>query len=124
MKCLKRNKRTFHYCLYEGKQKSYDEDGYYAGEEKPAYSEPIVCQGNISSAKGETEIDLFGSSLQYDKVIVLDDVHSPIDENTVLFIDKEPSFDSLGNPLFDYIVKRVARSLNSVSYAIERVKVN
>lgn len=124
MKCLKRNKRTFYCCLYEGKRKGTDEDGFYAGEETPVYSEPIAFQGNISSAKGETEIELFGSSLQYDKVIVLDDVHSPIDENTVLFIDKEPSFDSFGNPLFDYIIKRVARSLNSVSYAIERVKVN
>ena len=43
-----------------------------------------------------------------------------MDENSVLFVDKEPEFQD-GIPLYDYIVKKVARSLNSVAYAIARV---
>ena len=57
-------------------------------------------------------------------MIVTDDLSCPIDENTVLFIDKEPEYDDNGNPLYDYIVKRVAKSLNSISYAVSKVTVS
>ncbi len=58
------------------------------------------------------------------KMIVLDDITCPIDENSVLFVDKQPEKDDEGNLLFDYIVKKVARSLNSVSIAISKVAVS
>lgn len=48
----------------------------------------------------------------------------PIDENTLLFVDKEPEFGNDGNPLCDYRVRRVAKSLNSISYAISKVTVS
>ena len=57
-------------------------------------------------------------------MIVTDDLLCPIDENTVLFIDKEPGYTEDGTPLYDYIVKRVARSLNSISYAVSKVSVS
>lgn len=37
-------------------------------------------------------------------MIVTDDLSCPIDENTVLFIDKEPQYDEDGKPLYDYMV--------------------
>ena len=69
-------------------------------------------------------VEQFGNFISYDKVIVTDDLTCPIDENTVLFIDKSPEYDDDGNPLYDYIVKRVARSLNSISYAVSKVTVS
>ena len=121
MKCLKRNKRLFYYQLYLGKEKTRDENGFYTGEEVPVYSSVTTCLGNISPSKGTTEAELFGSSVQYDRVIVIDDADCPIDEHTVLFIDKKPEG---AVPKYDYIVKKVARSLNSVSYAISKVDVS
>ena len=50
------------------------------------------------------------------------DMDCPIDENSVLFVDKAPSFDDAGSPQFDYVVKRVARSLNVISIAIDKVR--
>ena len=47
----------------------------------------------------------------------------PIRAN-VLFVDKEPEYDAEGQPLYDYIVRRVARSLNVVAYAIRKVSVS
>ena len=47
-----------------------------------------------------------------------------LDENTVLFIDKEPEFDNAGKPIYDYTVRRVAKSLNFISYAVSKVKVS
>ena len=46
----------------------------------------------------------------------------PIDENTVLFVDKEPEYDADGTPIYDYFVRRVAKSLNCISIAIAKVK--
>ncbi len=124
MKCMERNKSTFYYCLYEGEERATDEDGNETGEKQVVYADPVLLRANISPATGNTSVEQFGNSLQYDKVIVLDDVSCPIDEHSVLFIDKSPAFDTDGTPLFDYIVKKVARSLNSVSIAIAKVEVS
>ena len=67
---------------------------------------------------------MFGNLESYDKVLITDDMSCPIDENTVLFVDKEPEFSQEGVPLFDYRVRRVAKSLNNISYAISKVTVS
>ena len=89
---------------------------------------------NISAAKGETSTRQFGESESYDKVIVMGTDAPAIDEYTVLWIDKTPQIDETGalatddngeliTP-FDYIVKKVAKGLNSVSIAISKVNVS
>lgn len=124
MKCLMRNKRTLHYCLYSGEEYLPDGEGNNTGEKVIRYSAPVELRANISPATGNTSVEQFGNSVQYDKVIVLDDVSCPIDEHSVLFVDKEPAFDEKQNPLFDYVVKKVAASINSVSIAIAKVEVS
>lgn len=124
MRCLKRNKQQFHYSLYIKKEPIKDEYGNQSGEYKVLYSDPVRCKGNISVATGSSETEQFGSSIEYDKVIVIDDTNCPIEESSVLFIDKEPTRDDDGNLLFDYIVKKVAKSLNSVSIAISKVEIS
>ncbi len=123
MKCLLRNKVPFYYCRYAGEAPIYDSEGNEAGK-KVLYTEPVRADANISPATGNSSAEMFGTSIRYDKVIVCDDPGFPIDEYTVLFIDREPAFDSDGNPLFDYVVKKVAPSLNSVSIAVARVEVS
>lgn len=141
MRCLDRNKSTFFYARYVGKKPIVDEDGNESGEYQTVYSEPVRMEANISPANGSTQAEPFGSSVQYDKVIVTDDTDCPIDEQCVLFIDNVSDtvlHDEYGNILctetdvplqirdfqFDYIVKKVARSHNSISYAISRVDVS
>lgn len=75
-------------------------------------------EANISPATGNAQSEVFGSLTGYDRVIVTDDMTCPIDEQTVLFIDKVPEAQ---NPVHDYVVKRVAKSLNSISIAISKV---
>ena len=124
MRCLERNKVQFSYCPYIGKTKVTDASGYETGEYKVSYGSAISVMGNVSPAQGEAQIEQFGNSLEYDKVIILEDRNFPMDENSVLFVDKAPAYDLSGNPLYDYIVKKVARSLNGVSYAISKVTVS
>ena len=124
MRCLERNKVQFSYCPYIGKTKVTDASGYETGEYKVSYGSAISVMGNVSPAQGEAQIEQFGNALEYDKVIILEDRNFPMDENSVLFVDKAPAYDQSGNPLYDYIVKNVARSLNGVSYAISKVTVS
>lgn len=134
MRCLLRNMKDFYFASYTGKVEMEDEYGNNTGEYEVTYSNLVKCKGNISAAQGEVQSRQFGDSESYDKVIVLDNPDIPIDEYSILWVDYTPLFDE-NNTLalneageivtpHDYIVKKVARSLNSVSIAISKVRVN
>ena len=123
MKTMERNKTAFWYMTYADRVPVTDEYGNEIGE-LVTYNEPVMLRANISPATGSSQVEQFGSLAGYDKVILTDDVSCPIDENSVLFIDKAVEFTDDGKPLYDYTVKRVARSLNSVSYAVTKVSVS
>ena len=122
MRLMKRNLKSVWYCTYLGKVDLTDDEGYETGEKGLSYGEAVELKCNISPATGYAQTEMFGSSETYDKVIVTDK-QCPIDENTVLFVDKQPEFKN-GIPVFDYTVRRVAKSLNYTSYAISKVKVS
>jgi len=133
MKCMERNKTKFFYSLYEGRTEITDEYGNATGQFEIVRGNPIEYMGNISAAKGETQTRQFGESETYDKVLVMDNEAPPIDEYTVLWIDTVPQLDETGalevddsgeviTP-YDYIVKKVAKSINSVALAISKVSV-
>lgn len=123
MKLMKRNLAPAHYCLYLNRVPLKDDDGYETGEHVVGYGEPVKLMCSISPAKGYAQVNMFGNLESYDKVLITDDMTCPIDENTVLFIDKEPEFKN-GQPIFDYTVRRVAKSLNTISYAVSKVTVS
>lgn len=87
------------------------------------YAGPVKMEANISPAAGYAQIQQFGQFISYDKVIITDDMTCPIDENAVLFIDKKPEYKD-GRPLYDYVVKQIAKSLNLVSIAVSKVNVS
>lgn len=124
MKTLERNKQTFWYANFAESENVPGGDGYESGEPVISYSEPQEYRANVSPATGNSSVEQFGNSIQYDKVIVTDDTDCPIDEHTVLCIDREPETDGDGNLIYDYIVKKVAHSLNSVSIAVSKVEVS
>lgn len=126
MRCMLRNKSKFYYASYIGETEIIDEYGNATGEYKISYSNPTECFGNVSAAQGEMQSRQFGESESYDKVIVLDDMNATINEHSILWVDTLPSPNEDGSTdtPHDYIVKRVAKSLNGVSIAIQKVKVN
>lgn len=123
MKILERNKTPFWYQLFDRTKTVEDEYGNEVGS-AVVYKAAVEIKGNISSATGSAQVEQFGNFAGYDKLIVVDDMSCPIEETTVLFIDKKPEYDAEGNPLFDYVVKRVAKSLNVIAYAVKRVDVS
>lgn len=134
MRCMNRNKSKFFYSLYEGRVPIVNEQGRKTGEYKVVHGNPIEGRANISAAKGETQTRQFGENESYDKVIVMDFVESPIDEHSILWIDSEPKLNDDGSLAVndegevitphDYVVKKVAKSLNCVSIAVSKVTVS
>ena len=133
MRCLNRNKTSFYYALYDTKDAILDEYGNESGEYTVKYHKPEKAKANISAAMGETNTRQFGEDEAYDKVIVIENPDTPIDEHSVLWIDTLPQLTEDGELArnedgevitpWDYEVKKVARSLNSVSYAVRKVNI-
>ena len=139
MRQLKRNERPFYYCLYLSTVSVIDEYGNESGEGIETYSPHVKMYANISQATGQSNTEQFGNLDNYDKVLVTTDMNCPIDENSVLFIDKAPAYTDVPThiptaittsdatvtvPVPDYVVRRVAKSLNSISIAARKVSVS
>lgn len=125
MRGMRINESEFYYALYLGTEELYSKDGYRTGERSEMYSAPRSMRANISPATGQSRIEQFGNYEDYSKVILLFDMDCPIDENTVLWVDKVPVINEDGttDTPHDYVVKHISKSLNVISYAIDKVNV-
>lgn len=134
MRCMSRNKVRFFYALYVSREPIMNAQGRPSGQHKVIHGNPIEEYANISAAKGETQTRQFGENESYDKVIVMDNVTPPIDEYSILWVDTVPQLNEDGSLAVnekgevitphDYVVKKVAKSLNNVSIAISKVTVS
>lgn len=118
MRTLARNLKTFYYANVTGQTALTDSEGYKTGEYTVAYSTPVEVKGNISAAMGNAYESPFGMLADYDKIIVCDDPNLGITDTSVLWVDA-PNTDP-----YDYVVRRIARSLNFISIAIKKVDVS
>lgn len=125
MRSLKRNERTIYYANYIDKTEITDEYGNATGSYEINYTTPTPYRINVSPARGSSDDTLFGTALNYTKTMVTADLNCPIDENTVLWVDKVATVDDEGNTNpYDYTVTQVGKSLSSIAYAIKKVDVN
>ena len=153
MKSLDRNKRHIYYSNLVGEQEIVDEYGNVTGEMIPIYGEIHAERMNESAARGNAYDDPFGIGTNYNKTLVTNNLSLPIDKTTRLWLGfgkveqfSPTKFYASGTivikdnalaiaksqdgqiawiPIpYNYIVVGVAKSLNSVSYAVREVQVN
>jgi len=130
MRSVKRNKKSLYYQLYQSRAPVYETDldgniiydqvtgkPLETGDYTAGYGEPVEFKANVSPARSEASVEPFGVQTDYDKVICSCDRSLPIDELTRIFVDRKP-VDKKGA---DYKVVKVAKSLNSVLYAIKQL---
>lgn len=121
MKTQKRNQTTIYYANYVSQTDVTDVDEYgnvlKTGEKEVCYGDPIEISLVVSPSTGIVAEEMFGGLSDYDKVLVTEK-GCEINEHSILWIDAMP------DEPHDYIVKKVARSLNFVAYAISRVEVS
>lgn len=121
------NKTPFYYATFQGKRILIDEYGNETGEYELFYNDPVKSYGNISAAKGESEVKQFGENLDYDRVIAVDkNIAWDLTETSRLWIDTMPEIDAEGHTTtpHDYIVKKIAVSLNMRLIAVRKVVVS
>ena len=114
MQSLGINTQLVYYALYS----SYTDttkDGFKTGGKEVVYQNPVSMYANISAQRGSSDFEPFGVDLDYDRTMVTADMTCPIDEHSVLWIGRSTSEPS------NYLVRRVAKSLNSITYAIKEV---
>lgn len=132
-----RNDTDFWFCQYDPSIRHIvvDENGNETGEVVPHYGEVNPFWANVSPAAGAAQFEQFGNMGNYDRVIVTRDMECPINENSVLFLDKEPEYTELETegeggetvtyllPKYNYLVKSVARGLDAIAIAVRKVDV-
>ena len=123
MHTLARNTKKIAYALYSGSTESKDSDGQYTGEHEITYASPVFVRMNVSASRGSAEYEPFGIETNYTKIMVTDDMSCPIDEHSILWVENASALENDPTTPHDYIVVRVAKSLNHITYAIREVKV-
>lgn len=124
MRTRQRTAQAVYYRLYTGMEEVTDANGYATGEFSKEYADPVATHMNVSPAYGEDAAEIFGMLERYDKILQTCDMTCPIDENSVLYVDEAPVQRRDGTwSANDYVVKRVARSVNTIRYAVAKVKV-
>jgi len=82
------------------------------------YGNPVEMAINVSAARGTSDVEQFGINAIYSKTMVTNDMSCPIAESTRLWVGiptTEPH---------NYVVTSVAKSINSITYAIKEVVVS
>ena len=124
---------------YDAEKKVYDrdEDGNIKyieidGEKiaveigtEPGYNDPVLFYANISAGKGDVQVDVFGSSVDYSRTISTCDMDCPITKLTRLWIGCEPQYNEDGSVNGDSANYEVAappaKSLNGIVIAIKEL---
>lgn len=125
MRTMTRNRRVFYQASLVEVAMAQDTDGNYT-EETYTYSDPVKCEGVISPATGAISTQLFGANESYDKVIMLNKEEDYLAVGSVLWVDNLPVVDEKGKTAtpYDYIVVKVAETLNFINVAIRKVDVS
>ena len=109
---------------YKGETDVVDDDGYLTGEKTITYSKPITFDAHKSSARGSSQVEMFGTDVAYDKTIIISKSEFDklkITENSVFFVESTPKYEG-ETPMYDYRVSRIAITINEVAIALLKVR--
>ena len=125
MRTLNRNKTKVYYANYVSRAEITDSNNFSTLQYTNTYSAPVALCANVSPARGSVSMQPFGQWLEYDRTVITDDMSCPITEASILWIDKVPASSyTATDPEHDYIVVGIAKSLNSIAYAVKKVSVS
>ena len=119
MQTLQRNTFTVWYQVYAGQQEIVDDNGYPTGSFADTYGPLRSAQLMVSPNKGDATLEVFGTLLDYDRVMSTADTTCPIDEQTILWLDGA----STAGPYTHYVKQR-APWKNSLVFAVKQVEVS
>lgn len=118
MRTLEINKQPMWYALCTGKTEVIDEYGNHTGVFEMTYSAPVYYPVNMSESRNIVNFEAFGITADYDRTFVTSDLSCPIKEDSIIWFGANPTTDP-----YNYVVHRIANSLNSITIAIRAVDV-
>lgn len=116
MRVNQRNKRTIWYALYEDETELRDEDGNLTGEYGVGYGEVTEAKMNVSGARGQADIELFGVDNPFTRTAITDDLTTEFDTNTIFWFECDPLTDQ-----HNYRCTGVATTNNTRTIALAEV---
>lgn len=119
MRDLRRNQVTVWFKHYLGEEEIMDQYGNSTGSYLPLYGELQSARLCVSPNKGSSDVEQFGTLLDYDRTMTTADVSCPINENSVLWVDGADT-----NGPYNFIVKKRAPWKNSIQFAIKQVTIS
>ena len=119
MQSLRRNTSKVWYQVYQGQTEIIDEYGNKTGSFGDTYGELMFAEMMVSPNKGDATLEVFGTLLDYDRVVSTADTSCPIDEQTVLWLDGA----STEKP-YTHVVRKRAPWKNSLVFAVKQVEVS
>ena len=119
MQNLARNTFPVWFQVYQGETEIIDEYGNKTGSFAPSYGPLQSGQFMVSPNRGDASLEMFGTLLDYDRVMSTADTTCPIDEQTVLWLDGAPT----SGPYTHYVKQR-APWKNSLVFAVKQVEVS
>lgn len=115
MRALERNRTAFAYAKYLRSEDLRDADGNRTGAAKQVFGAPVEAKANISAGRGEADFAVFGMMTQYDRTICWCGDGIDLAEGDAVWIGIATNLPH------NYIVVRVAQSLNSTLAAVSEV---
>jgi len=116
MRTLEINKQPMWYALCTGKSEIIDDNGLNTGCFEITYGKPVYYPVNMSESRNITQFDAFGVTSGYDRTFVTTDMSCPIKEDSIIWFGADPNTQP-----HNYVVHRIANSLNSITIAIREV---
>lgn len=125
MRDCKKNQRKMYYALYKDKIPILDSDGNPTFEYKTGYEEPVEFSACLSTGQSNAEESPFGVNVSYDRIISTSNTLLPINENTVIWVNNEPTYNddlTVNSDSADYKVAALPLDgLNSLRIAIKKI---
>ncbi len=116
MRMLERDKKPFWYANYIGRE-MLTEGQYVTGERSTAYDDPAQAFGTFSENVGAATPRDFGTYIDYDYTIHMDQGACPFDENAAIWL---PGTDPTGE--HDAKVTRISDSASHTAIAVKKVR--
>lgn len=121
MRLMARNGRTIYYQLLDS-QTPMDDGEWKTGEDQYSYKSPVAIEATVSPAEGSASRTAYGTSLNYDRMILIDDMDCPIEETSLIWLETVPEYHDgqLVNKA-DYMVVRIAKALNHIKVVARKL---
>jgi hypothetical protein len=128
MRDLKKNQVAMFYALYSDSIPVYDDQGRETLETKCGYLHPVSFKASISAGRSDAYESPFGNNVAYDRVILSSNKSLPINDNSLIWVDNIPVYDTDGSVLVssaDYQVSaNPIKTLNVVKIAVKMLTAN